>query len=91
MNDSIFMAVLFQKNFFGGNQMATLNAKATEVDKALYFLDDIIGRNIGDYFTILLDTMEEFGVPTTSLAREIKRKVGLKSCSGTVYCMCILY
>ena len=83
MNDSIFMAVLFQKNFFGGNQMAILNEKATEVEKAMYFLDDIISRNINDGFTILLDAMEEFGVPTTSLAREIKRKVGLKSCPGT--------
>jgi len=91
MNDSFFMALLFQKNFFGGNQMATLHAEATEVDKAMYFLDDIIGRNIGDYFTILLDAMEEFGVPTTALALEIKRIVGLKSCPGTVYYMCALY
>ena len=91
MNDSFFMALLFQKNFFGGNQMATLNAKATEADKAMYFLDEIIARNITDYFKILLDAMEEFGVPTTTLAREIKRKVGLKSCPGTAYFMCVLY
>jgi len=31
-----------EKSYYSIQQMATLNVKATQVDKALYFLDDII-------------------------------------------------
>ena len=87
MNDAIFKALLIQNNFFSGDQNATLNAQLTEAKKASYFLDSIIGRDVDRYFETLLNVMEVFGDPVAALAREIKEKIGLKSCKGALYCM----
>ena len=75
MNDSVFMALLVQKDLFIGNQKATLEAKKTEAEKASYFLDNIIGLDIYEYFKKLLNAMEAFGYPVATLARESKERL----------------
>ena len=89
MDDTIFIALLYQNNFFSGSQKATLKAQQTEADKASYFLDSIVGRDIDSYFVTLLNVMEIFGDPIVTLAREIKKRIGLNSCQGTLYSVCV--
>ena len=87
MDDAIFQALLFKNNFFSGDKNATLNAKPTKADKALYFLNNIIGCDADSCFETLLNVMEVFGDSVAALAQEIKEKIGLKSCQGALYCM----
>ena len=84
MDDAVFKSLLIQNNFFYGNRKATLMAQSTRAGKASYFLNSIIEHHIEAYFETLLNVMEAFGDPTTTLAQEIKEKIGLKSCQGTL-------
>ncbi|XP_065898770.1 basement membrane-specific heparan sulfate proteoglycan core protein-like isoform X3 [Dysidea avara] len=81
MNDAVFVALLKKNNFFSGNQKAAMQAQCTEVEKAQYFLDDIVGHDIDVLFVKLLSVMEVYGEPITTLAGKIKERIGLISCS----------
>ena len=82
MNDAIFIASLYEQNLFPGNTKDTVEAKTTECDKAMWFLDNIIkhGNNISDTnFCKLLCVMEKSDFKATQrLAKEINKEMGKK-------------
>jgi len=84
MDDTVFKSLLIQNKFLIGHQKATLMAQPTRAEKASYFLNNIIGHHIEVYFETLLNVMEAYGDPVTTLAQEIKEKMGLKSCQGAL-------
>ena len=79
MDDKKFVAILDKHSFFSGNQKDTMQAKETNADKASYFLDDVIGKDIDTYFQKLLTVMEGFGGPVATLSSEITESIGLIS------------
>ena len=86
MNVAKFVSKLESENFFAGNQKASMIAEKTEPDKALYFLDDVVKRNIDMYFERLLKVMNEYdkeiGGPMSKLALKIWAAMG--KCKGYV-------
>jgi len=88
MNDEVFNALLVKNNFVSGirrGSIFTLQSIPTDTySKASYFLEFIIGRDVGRYFETLLNVMEVFGGPVATLAQEIKEKIGLKSYQGAL-------
>ena len=81
MNDAVFVALLKKNEFFSGNQKAAMQAQCTEVEKAQYFLDEIVERDINMFFVKLLSVMEVYGEPIATLASKIKERIGLTSSS----------
>ena len=79
MDDKKFVAILDKHSFFSGNQKDTMQAKETNADKASYFLDDVIGKDIDTHFQKLLTVMEGFGGPVATLSSEITESIGLIS------------
>ena len=87
MNDAYFMADLTQYFFATGNLKATIEAHATEADKATCFLDNAIKRSLesGDItpFQKLLEIMNSGYVK--NVGRDIEEEVKGKLLSITVY------
>jgi len=81
MEDPLFVVLLKQNDFFCGNQEAVMKAQPTPVDKAQYFLDEIVERDIDMYFIKLLSVMEVYGEPIATLASKIKERIGIISSS----------
>ena len=64
-------------DLFVGIQKATMEAEKTEADKAYYFLEYVISRDIENYFMKLLKVMEAYGGYLQSLVYKIKEKLGI--------------
>jgi len=72
----------------GGDQRPTMLAKQTEAEKATYFLNNIINKDIEIYFIRLLNEMEKFGGVVKQLAQDIL-KIGIWSCAYVYVCLCV--
>jgi len=77
LNDVIFISILAKNNFFVGTQIDTMKAQKTEVDKASYFLNNVVLHDIDKYFVKLLNVMEVYRDQLELLANEIKERLGI--------------
>ena len=63
MNDAKFIAKLYSKRLLPGNLKSTIKAEKTSADKAMMFLDEVIGSTVKNNdltsFKTLLSIMEE--------------------------------
>ena len=81
MDDPIFIAKLFAKDFLPGNTKEAIHAKGMRTEKATYFLDNMITTAFKDdrrnpMFSELLNLiMNTDHLALTSLAKEIKGKI----------------
>ena len=84
MNDAVFLAELFVKQCLSGDTLKAITTKATNVEKASFFLDHIIKPAFEDdgsnpVFLDLLNLM--MNTESMPLAKEIKSKLAV---TGTV-------
>jgi len=77
LNDVTFVAMIEMNDLFVGIQKATMEAEKTEADKAYYFLEYVISRDIENYFMKLLKVMEAYGGYLQSLVYKIKERLGI--------------
>ena len=63
MNDAKFIAKLYSKGLLPGNLKSTIKAEKTPADKAMMFLDEVVGPTVKNNdltsFKTLLSIMEE--------------------------------
>ena len=80
MNDNTFIAKLNTQNLLPGDTESKIEGKSTPIDKASYFLNNIIKPSIdldnGDCFNKLLSVMEQCGYDyIKQLASEIRSAI----------------
>ena len=91
MDDALFMAMLSDQGLLPGNMKSQINAQATQVDKASYFIEHMIkpylGINDTGCLEDLLAVMKKSGYrPVQHLARKITSELELESNSeGSSY------